>query len=616
MQFIELLSPAKDLECGISAINHGADAVYIGASNFSARAAASNSIGDIEKLVKYAHSFHSKVFVALNTVLTDDQLLQAEKLIHDIYEAGADAIIIQDMAILQMNIPPIALHASTQTDNRSFEKVKFLEDVGFSRVVLARELNLNQISHIRSKTAVELEAFVHGALCVSYSGQCYMSQANSGRSANRGKCAQYCRLPYHLIDSDGKVLAKNKHLLSLKDLDLSDYLKEMMEAGIVSFKIEGRLKGVDYVKNITAYYRKKLDAILEGNNKYRQSSSGKTIFFFEPNPEKSFRRSATDYFLHGRKVDISQPETPKSLGEPLGKITYIGKNYFELPKGYMIHNGDGLCFLNQKNELTGFRVNRVEASSHHSNNKNVKCFPSDMPRMNEGVFLYRNHDHEFEKILKGKTSQRSIDIIVQFEETNKGFDIHLTDEQGTDARYSEEFDKQLAKKTETTITNIRTQLSKLGNTIYNAKEIKIQISSPWFLPSSQLNEWRRKAVEILDTNRLENYQIEARKKSIPSNFPLNKLSYLGNVTNSQAEKFYKSHGVYEIQQGFEVKAEADVPLMFCKHCIKHTMGWCPKNGTISTFKEPLFLRNNDQIYMLTFDCKACEMHIIKHECTN
>jgi Collagenase and related proteases len=601
---IELLSPAKDLECGLAAINHGADAVYIGASQFGARAAAGNSIEDIAKLVQYAHQFRVKVLVALNTVLTDEQLPEAEKLIWDIYNAGADALIVQDMGILKLNLPPIALHASTQTDNRTVEKVRFLQDVGFSRVVLARELSLKQISEISSQTDVELEAFVHGALCVSYSGQCYMSQANCGRSANRGQCAQYCRLPYHLLDADNNILVKNRHLLSLKDLDLSGSLKEMMQAGVRSFKIEGRLKDVDYVKNITAYYRKKLDAVLDANPDYQRASAGRTAFFFEPNPEKSFRRSATDYFLHGRKPDIAQLDTPKSLGEPIGKVTYIGRNFFEVQNGTVLNNGDGLCFINRQGDLTGFRVNRVERK---------QIFPADMPRMDVGVFLYRNQDQAFEKVLKGKTAERRVGVKLLFRETATGFSIQLTDESGISSTFEATCDKQPAQKPEVVNDNIKNQLSKLGNTIYEVTAIQIDVNAPWFFPASQLGEWRRQAVEKLDEVRAVSYVREPGHEAKPASFPAKQLTYLGNVTNKLSEAFYLEHGVEKMMPGFEVKAEEGVPLMFCKHCIKFNMGWCPKEGYKATFKEPLYLRNNDQVYKLTFDCKACEMHISKSD---
>ena len=617
---IELLSPAKNLECGLAAINHGADAVYIGASQFGARAAAGNSVEDIATLVQYAHQFRVKVLVALNTVLTDDQLPEAEKLIWEIYNTGADALIIQDMGILKLNLPPIALHASTQTDNRTVEKVRFLQDVGFSRVVLARELSLKQITEIASQTDVELEAFVHGALCVSYSGQCYMSQANCGRSANRGQCAQYCRLPYHLLDADDTMLVKSKHLLSLKDLDLSDSLEEMMDTGINSFKIEGRLKDADYVKNITAYYRKKLDAILDGSTRYRRASTGRTTILFEPNPEKSFRRSNTDYFLHGRKPDIAQLETPKSLGEPIGKVTYIGRNFFEMQNGTLLNNGDGLCFINKHGDLTGFRVNRVEhltptLSKGEGDNgkKRVQIFPAEMPKITDGVMLYRNQDQAFEKILKGKTSERRVGVEMLFGETPNGFFIQLTDENGISTTFEAVCEKQPAKKPEVVNDNIKNQLSKLGNTIYEATDIQIQISSPWFFPASQLGEWRRQAVEKLDEVRTASYVREPGHEAKPASFPARQLTYLGNVTNKLSEAFYMEHGVEEVMPGFEVKAQEGVPLMFCKHCIKFNMGWCPKEGYKATFKEPLYLRNNDQVYELTFDCKACEMRISKSD---
>ena len=600
--FIELLSPAKNLECGLAAINHGADAVYIGASQFGARAAAGNSVEDIATLVQYAHLFRVKVLVALNTILTDEQLPEAEKLIWEIYNAGADALIIQDMGIMKLNLPPIAIHASTQTDNRTIEKVKFLQDVGFSRVVLARELTLNQISEISAQTKVELEAFVHGALCVSYSGQCYMSQANCGRSANRGQCAQYCRLPYQLLDADDNILVKNKHLLSLKDLDLSGSLEEMMEAGITSFKIEGRLKDVDYVKNITAYYRKKLDAILEKNTRFHRASAGRTTILFEPNPEKSFRRGSTDYFLHGRKQDIAQLDTPKSLGEPIGKVTYIGRNFFELHNGSMLNNGDGLCFINKHGDLTGFRVNRVDRK---------QIFPAEMPKITDGVMIYRNQDQAFEKILKGKTSERKVGVEIFFKETPTGFSIQLLDEDKVSCSFEAVCDKQPAQKPEAVNDNVKNQLSKLGNTIYEATNIQIEITAPWFFPASQLSEWRRQAIEKLDEVRSESYVREPKRESIAATYSTKQLTYLGNVTNKLSEEFYHEHGVEDIMPGFEVKAQEGVPLMFTKHCIKYTMGWCPKEGYKATFKEPLFLRNNDQVYELTFDCKLCEMRITK-----
>jgi len=620
MTKIELLSPAKNLECGIAAINHGADAVYIGASQFGARAAAGNSIEDIAALVKYAHQYRVKVLVALNTVLTDDQLPEVEKLIWEIYNTGADALIVQDMGILKLNLPPIALHASTQTDNRTVEKVKFLQDVGFSRVVLARELSLKQITEISSQTDVDLEAFVHGALCVSYSGQCYMSQANCERSANRGQCAQYCRLPYHLLDADDNVLVKNKHLLSLKDLDLSDSLEEMLEAGITSFKIEGRLKDVDYVKNVTAYYRKKLDAILEGSSRYQRASAGRTTFLFEPNPEKSFRRGATDYFLHGRKPDIAQLDTPKSLGESIGKVTYIGRNFLEIHNASMLNNGDGLCFINKQGDLTGFRVNRVEdltpnespdGGFQRKSSPKIKVFPAYMPRMDTGVMLYRNQDQAFEKVLKGKTAERKVGVKMLFKEIAIGFSIQLTDEEGITTTFETECEKQPAQKPDAVNENIKAQLSKLGNTIYEATEITIQIDSPWFFPASKLSEWRRLAIEQLDEVREKAYIREIKQEPKSATFPTKQLNYLGNVTNAQSEAFYHEHGVEEIMPGFEVKAQEGVPLMFCKHCIKFNLGWCPKEGYKATFKEPLYLKNNDQVYELNFDCRACEMRITK-----
>ncbi len=604
MRAIELLSPAKNLECGKAAVDHGADAVYIGAAQFSARAAAGNSVEDIALLIEYAHRFRVKVFVAINTVLTDDQMPAARELIWQVYEAGADAIIIQDMGILQLDLPPIAIHASTQTDNRTIEKVQFLAETGFSRVVLARELTLKQIKAISNASEVELEVFVHGALCVSYSGQCYISQATTGRSANRGECAQFCRLPYDLYDGDGNRLLKSRHLLSLKDLDLSESLGELLEAGVTSLKIEGRLKNVDYVKNISSYYRKKLDALIDSSEgKYRRASSGRTRILFEPDPEKSFRRSSTDYFLHGRHREIHQPDTPKSLGEPIGKVLAIGRNYLDIATDKILHTADGLCYMGAEGVLNGFSINQVE--------HNRRIVPHLMPVLQVGTMLYRNQDHAFDKLLKGKTAERKIAVAIKLSELSNGFGLEMEDEDGVGCRLHFEVEKQEARRTEGVEEGIRQQLGKLGATIFEAGSIEVKIDKPWFLAASVLNEWRRAAVEKLEEARKATYVRELPAPRNKADYPLKKLTYLGNVTNKLAQKFYSQHGVEEVMPGFEIKADDEAVLMFTKHCIKYDMGWCPREGQQMPVTEPLKLIHGNHQFRLEFDCPRCEMHVRK-----
>jgi collagenase-like PrtC family protease len=603
---IELLAPAKNLECGIAAVDHGADAVYIGAAQFSARSAAGNSIDDIRALVDYAHRFRVKVYVAINTILTDEQLPHAEQLIHEVYNAGADAIIIQDMGILKLNLPPIAIHASTQTDNRTLEKVQFLEASGFSRVVLARELSLNQIAEIASNSSVELEVFVHGALCVSFSGQCYISQAMSGRSSNRGECAQYCRLPYELFDGGGNRIKRTAHWLSLKDLDLSDSLQELLEAGVTSLKIEGRLKDLTYVKNITSHYRQLLDQLFATSGaKYRPASSGTTRILFEPDPEKSFRRSATDYFLHGRHAGIFQPETPKSLGEPIGAVLSVGRNFLSIDTTKKLHNADGLCFIDDKGELQGFLVNTVETGG--------RVYPNQMPAINPGVFLFRNQDHQFGKLLKGKTAQRKIAVDMVLSETSQGVSLQLTDEDQQMVSVSFDADKQEAQRTEGYMDKLEQQLAKLGTSCYEARSIKTELEKHWFFSASVINEWRRTAVEALDQKRAECYVREKSAARCQVDFPVDHLNYRGNVTNHMAEAFYKERGVTEVLPGFEVKAEKGVPLMFTKHCIRYELGWCPRLGQTMPVTEPLLLKHANHSFRLEFDCKQCEMRVYKNE---
>ena len=598
---IELLSPAKNLEVGIAAINHGADAVYIGPSQFGARVAAGNSIEDIAKLVDYAHKYYARVYVTLNTILKDSELEQARLLVNDLYNIGVDALIVQDMALLQMDLPPIALHASTQCDTRTVEKVKFLEQCGFEQVVLARETSLATMRQMSEQTNVALEAFVHGALCVSYSGQCYLSEAMRGRSANRGACAQMCRLPYDLLDEDGNTLLHKKHLLSLKDFDASHHLLEMIDAGISSFKIEGRLKDINYVKNITSYYRRKFDAILEGSPR-RASSSGKTTFFFEPNPKKTFYRGATDYFLEGRKPNIWSFDTPKSLGEPIGKVKDVWRNAISMHSSqFTIHNGDGLCFLNKNGEFEGFRVNKVESG---------RLMPLNMPKIDKGTLVYRNLDVAFERILAGKTADRKIAIDIKLQTLNNKFKITITDSDNISTSFETEVSGELANNPDKMLDTWRTQLSKLGGTIFESHTIDLSaLNNPLFIPVSQIAEWRRQLVELHEINRSKAYKrslIEINPTT--HKYVATELDYRANIYNSQAKAFYEQHGSIVKQPAFEQQHQPNAELMRTKHCIRYALGWCRKENPKAQTKQ-LYIQNGNDRFRLEFDCRNCEMII-------
>lgn len=601
---IELLSPAKDLNCGIEAINHGADAVYIGAPKFGARAAAGNSLEDIRELCEYAHLYGARIYVTLNTILKEDELEEAERMIWDLWRVGTDALIIQDMGITRLNLPPIPLHASTQTDNRTPEKVRFLEAAGFTQVVLARELSLNEIRRISEATTVPLEVFVHGALCVSYSGQCYLSAALSGRSANRGECAQYCRLPYTMVDATGTEIVTHKHLLSLKDMNRSDQLEALLDAGVSSLKIEGRLKDVGYVKNITAYYRKKLDAVLSRRPEYRRASAGRSTYTFEPVAEKSFNRGFTPFLLEGRTAGITAFNTPKSLGEPVGTVKEIKGNSFTVAGLKQLSNGDGLVFFNRKGELEGFRVNRVEAN---------RVFPLDMPQLTPKTPLYRNFDQAFDKLLAKPSAERKLSVEIEFLDNPFGFTLCMEDETGARIMLTEPFAKELARRERQ--DNIRTQLSKLGNTPFEASKVVVGLSENWFVPSSLLADMRRRGVEKLLEARRARYPRETVKRVQPSvsiPFPERQLTYLGNVANGKARSFYQDHGVEQIDPAFELSPRKDVPLMFTKHCLRYSMGWCPTyQKDKSPYKEPYYLLYKDTRLRLQFDCKHCQMLVFE-----
>ncbi len=599
---IELLSPARNLECGIEAIRHGADAVYIGAGRFGARQAAGNSVEDIAALCGFAHKYWAKVYVTVNTILKDNELADAEKLIWQLYEAGADALLVQDMAVLKMNLPPIALHASTQCDVRSVEKVRFLASCGFTRVVLARELSLKEIADIHQACPeVEIECFVHGALCVSYSGQCYASQHCFSRSANRGECAQFCRLKFDLQDADGNVLLKGKHLLSLKDMNRLEYLEQLLDAGVCSFKIEGRLKETSYVKNIVAAYNARLDSILARRPEYARASSGCSSPMFRPAPEKSFNRGFTDYFLFGRTGDIFSFDTPKSMGEHMGTLKEVGRGWLVMAGFKAFHNGDGLCFMGHDGLLQGYRVNRVEGGRIFLYLEN-----GQMPAVRVGTDVFRNYDQEFEKTLAKESAVRRIMVSIGFSETDNGFMTTFTDEDGVEASALTEWKKEPAKSSQE--ANIRTQLSKLGTTQFEARDVTVNMTSDWFIPSSVLSDMRRRAVEALEARRKECYMRPAKGTAAVLNYPQNELTYLGNVMNAQARTFYRDHGVVRVSDAFEIQEPDGAVIMFCRHCLRYALGACPKRKGSVKLNEPLTLAGADgRCFPLKFDCAHCQM---------
>ena len=581
MKLTELLSPARNLECGIAAVDHGADAVYIGAPRFGARAAAGNSVEDIQKLCDYAHQFGVKIYATLNTLLRPEELEPARLIAWDLYHAGVDAFITQDEALLRLALPPVPLHASTQMDNRTKEDVARLKKLGFNQIVLARELSLEQIKEINKAVPdVTLEAFVHGALCVSYSGRCYASEYCFNRSANRGECAQFCRLPFSLEDANGNTLIKDKYLLSLKDMNRISHLEEMLDAGVRSFKIEGRLKDIAYVKNVTAAYRQALDDILKRRPEFARSSYGTSTYTFQPDLSRSFSRGYTDYFLFGRTNDLASPDTPKSRGREVGHVKEVRRDCIIVSSTETFSNGDGLCFLDEEGKLQGFRVNRAEGNH---------LYPADplqsspcRARPKKGDLLWRSFDKGWEDMMSGKTAERRISARFLLEETEQGFRLTFTAEDGT--KRSEEFvqEHQLARTDQT--GSIKEVLSKLGDTPYQCKEVSVNFSQPWFIPRSALAEWRRKVIEKEEqTNAKEDFKPQSLKPDFqPSTIPNQ--------------------------------------LMTCRFCLRHAWGQCkkekpphpPLDGEIIRWQDPLYLVLGDgRRFRLEFDCKRCEMLVLR-----
>jgi len=623
---IELLSPARDADIGIEAVNHGADAVYIGGPSFGARTSADNRVQDIARLVRHAHRFGSRIFVTMNTILRDDELEPARKLAWQLYDAGVDALIVQDMGLLELDLPPIQLHASTQTDIRTPEKARFLQDAGLSQIVLARELTLPQIAAIRAATDPErctLEFFIHGALCVAYSGQCYVSHAQTGRSANRGDCSQACRLPYEVKDSQGRIVAHDKHVLSMKDNNQSDNLRQLIDAGARSFKIEGRYKDMGYVKNITAHYRRLFDEILEERPELARASSGRCTFTFTPDPDQNFNREFTDYFVNGRQDDIGAFDTPKNPGRPIGWVTAVGENWVELETDdptTVIHNGDGLCYLDLHKELVGLQINRAEKATQAGR---WRVFPKDamegLRHLKRGTVINRNRDMDWVRRLDKKSADRRIGVWLKLEETPEGLRLHATDEDGHGAHADLACTLELAKDTAQAEGKLRESLARLGETIFEPLEVSLQLSQPWFVPASLLNPLRRDAIAALEAARAKAFERLPRAQRVepPVPYPEDTLTYLANVYNHKARDFYARHGVKVIASAYEShEEEGEVSLMITKHCVRFSLSLCPKQakgvtgvqGTVRA--EPMTITHGNDRLTLRFDCKPCEMHVV------
>ena len=621
---LELLSPARDAAIAKEAILHGADAVYIGGPSFGARHNASNSVTDIADLVRFAHLFHAKVFVTINTILHDDELEPARQLIWQLYDAGVDALIVQDMGVLEMDIPPIELHASTQTDIRTLDKARFLSAAGFSQLVLARELNLQEIRGISENVDSAIEFFIHGALCVAFSGQCNISHAHTGRSANRGDCSQACRLPYTLKDDQGRVVAYDKHLLSMKDNNQTANLADLVDAGVRSFKIEGRYKDMSYVKNITAHYRQQLDAILTARPELARSASGFTQHFFAPDTEKTFHRGSTDYFVTDRKIDIGAFESPKFVGLPVGQVLKVGKHDLTVQTTERLSNGDGLN-VQVKRDVLGFRANTVEELGQVEEDGTTQWqyrvvpneMPADLKQLRPQHVLNRNLDHNWQQALLKTSAERRVAVEWQAQLSEAQLSLRVTSEEGISASVSLAGPFGLAKDADQARAQLSDTLGKLGTTLYYATDIRIDAPQALFVPNSQLKALRREAIEALTAARLAGHPRGSRKAvSVPPPvYPEAHLTFLANVYNAKARAFYQRYGVQLIDAAYEAHEEkGEVPVMITKHCLRFSFNLCPKQAKgvqgVRTRAAPMQLVHQDEVLTLKFDCKPCEMHII------
>jgi len=612
---IELLAPARTAEIGCEAILHGADAVYIGGPTFGARDKAGNSMAEIAALVEFAHRFHARIYVTLNTILHDDELEPARKLAHQCWDAGVDALIVQDMGMLELDLPPIDLHASTQCDIRTPEKARFLADVGFSQIVLARELTIDEIAAVHAAVPAEvvIEHFVHGALCVAYSGQCYISHAQTGRSANRGDCSQACRLPYTLQDMRGQVVAFQKHVLSLKDNNQSANLKALIAAGVGSFKIEGRYKDAPYVKNIVGHYRRLIDELSE-----QATASGRTKLFFTPDPDKTFHRGSTDYFANGRQTDIGAFDTPAFVGTPMGTIAKVGADFIDIETAQTMANGDGLSWQ-YKQASAGLQANTSQRIGEHLWRVHPDKPIKELPGLKVGLAVSRNRDHAWEQALMKKSAERKIPVDARLVETADGYALTLADSDGIAATARIACESQPSQHATRAEEAVREQLGRLGNTDFELARLVVEWPEPRFVPNSLLNQLRRDAVAALVLARSTVYRRPLRRAAIepPSPYPEEALSFLANVYNAAARRFYEKHGVKLIAAAYEAHEETgEVPLMITRHCLRYSYSLCPKQAKGVTGvqgqvrAEPMVLVNGNEKLRLEFDCRVCEMHVI------
>ncbi|PQZ93162.1 MULTISPECIES: U32 family peptidase [Pseudomonas] len=621
---LELLSPARDVAIAREAILHGADAIYIGGPSFGARHNACNDVSDIASLVEFARRYHARVFTTINTILHDNELEPARKLIHQLYDAGVDALIVQDLGVMELDIPPIELHASTQTDIRTLGRAKFLDQAGFSQLVLARELNLQEIRAIADETDAAIEFFIHGALCVAFSGQCNISHAQNGRSANRGDCSQACRLPYTLKDDQGRVVAFEKHLLSMKDNNQSANIRALVEAGVRSFKIEGRYKDMGYVKNITAYYRQRLDEVLEDRPDLARASSGRTAHFFLPDPEKTFHRGSTDYFVTDRKVDIGAFDTPTFTGLPVGVVEKAGKRDLQVVTHEPLSNGDGLNVL-VKREVVGFRANIAEPKGEFEEDGQkryrYRVEPNEMPaglhQLRPNHPLNRNLDHNWQQALLKTSSERRIGLTWAARLREAQLEVTATSEEGISASVTLPGPFGVANKPEQALDTLRDLLGQLGTTEYHATDIQLDAPQAFFIPNSQLKALRREVIEALTAARVAAHPRGGRKaeSTPPPVYPEAHLSFLANVYNQKARDFYHRHGVKLIDAAFEAHEETgEVPVMITKHCLRFSFNLCPKQAKgvtgVKTKVAPMQLIHGDEVLTLKFDCKPCEMHVV------